>query len=335
MGATMFDLGLATCPVRRVCILFAIAVIGTTSLTAEPFPANNVIRIVAPTSPGAPPDVIARVVANELTNSEGWKVIVDNRPGALQTIAMADVLKQPADGLSIFPMSVGAVATPVLLPDKGIQLETDFAPVVKVATGYTVLVVNPFVPAKSVSELIAALRAEPDKFSYSSGAFGTPAHLLGELFKLQTGVRAALIPYPQGQQRLGDLLNGTTHFSFYNTPAVVDLIATGKLRALAVTAPKRIPVLKDVPTVVEEGYPNLVMEDWIGLVVKSGSPNEAVERLNTAVNRVLAKQAIQSTFASLGYEPAGGTAGDLGDLIKSQVAYWGSVVKESGIKMPH
>ena len=206
---------------------------------------------------------------------------------------------------------------------------------VKVATGYTVLVVNPFVPAKSVSELIAALRAEPDKFSYSSGAFGTPAHLLGELFKLQTGVRAALIPYPQGQQRLGDLLNGTTHFSFYNTPAVVDLIATGKLRALAVTAPKRIPVLKDVPTVVEEGYPNLVMEDWIGLVVKSGSPNEAVERLNTAVNRVLAKQAIQSTFASLGYEPAGGTAGDLGDLIKSQVAYWGSVVKESGIKMPH
>ena len=114
----MFDLGLATCPVRRVCILFAIAVIGTTSLTAEPFPANNVIRIVAPTSPGAPPDVIARVVANELTNSEGWKVIVDNRPGALQTIAMADVLKQPADGLSIFPMSVGAVATPVLLPDK-------------------------------------------------------------------------------------------------------------------------------------------------------------------------------------------------------------------------
>jgi tripartite-type tricarboxylate transporter receptor subunit TctC len=108
----------------------------------------------------------------------------------------------------------------------------------------------------------------------------------------------------------------------------------GKLRALAVTAPKRIPVLRDVPTVVEEGYPNLVMEDWIGLVVKSGSPNEAVERLNTAVNRVLGKQAIQSAFARLGYEPAGGTAGELGDLIRSQVAYWGSVVKESGIKMP-
>jgi tripartite-type tricarboxylate transporter receptor subunit TctC len=329
----MLDLGLVAYLVRRISILFAIAVTSITSLNAETFPANKVIRIVAPTSPGAPPDVIARIVANELANNEGWRVIVDNRPGALQTIAMMDVLKQTADGLSIFPMSLGAIATPTLLPDKGIRLETDFAPVVKIATGYTVLVVNPSVQAKSLSELIAVLKAEPDKFSYSSAAFGTPAHLLGELFKLQTGVRAALIPYPQGQQRLADLLNGTTHFSFYNTPAVVDLVAAGKLRALAVTAPKRIPVLRDVPTVVEEGYPNLVMEDWIGLVVKNGSPNEAIERLNAAVNRVLAKQTVQNSLASLGYEPAGGPVGELGDLIRTQVAYWGSVVKDSGIKM--
>src|SRR4029079_14247625 len=139
------------------------------------------------------------------------------------------------------------IATPALLPGKGLRLETDFAPVVKVATGYAVLVVNPSVPAKSVAELITVLKANPDRFVYSSGEFGTPAHLLGELFKLQTAVRTSLVPYPQGQQRLADLLNGTTHFAFYNTPVVVELIAAGKLRALAVTAPNRIAALKDAP----------------------------------------------------------------------------------------
>jgi tripartite-type tricarboxylate transporter receptor subunit TctC len=232
-------------------------------------------------------------------------------------------------------MSLGAIATPALLPNKGLRLETDFAPVVKIATGYTVLVVNPSVPAKSVAELIAVLKAEPDKFIYSSGAFGTPAHLLGELFKLQTAVRSSLVPYPQGQQRIADLLNGTTHFAFYNTPAVVELVAAGRLRALAVTAPMRIAALKDVPTVVEQGYPNLVMEDWTGFVVKNGSPNDAIARLNKAVNKALKTQNVRDALAKLGYEPAGGAPEELGKLIVSQVAYWGKVVKDAGIKVAH
>ena len=314
----------------------ALAVAGITGNSrADTFPGQRTIRILAPTGPGAPPDAIARIIANELSDGEGWKVIVENRPGALQTIAMADVLKQPADGLAIFPMSLGAIATPALLPNKGLRLETDFAPVVKIATGYTVLVVNPSIPAKSVAELIALLKAEPDKFVYSSGAFGTPAHLLGELFKLKTGVRPSLVPYPQGQQRIADLLNGTTHFAFYNTPAVVELVAAGRLRALAVTAPKRITALKDVPTVVEQGHPDLVMEDWTGFVVKSGSPSDAIARLSVAVNKTLRVEKVRDALARLGYEPAGGTPEELGKLIVSQVAYWGNVVKDAGIKMAH
>jgi tripartite-type tricarboxylate transporter receptor subunit TctC len=300
---------------------------------ADTFPGQRTIRIVAPTSPGPPPDVIARIIANELSDGEGWKVIVENRTGALQTISMADVLKQPADGSSIFPMTLGAIATPALLPNKGLRLETDFAPVVKVATGYAVLVVNPSVPAKSLAELVTVLKANPDKFVYSSGAFGTPAHLLGELFKLQTAVRSSLVPYPQGQQRLADLLNGTTHFAFYNTPAVVEVIAAGRLRALAVTAPNRIAALKDAPTVVEQGYPNLVMEDWTGFVVKNGAPIDAIERLGVAVNKAITTQKVRDAFARLGYDPAGGSPDELRDLIASQVAYWGKVVKDAGIKM--
>jgi tripartite-type tricarboxylate transporter receptor subunit TctC len=301
---------------------------------AGSYPGNNVIRIVVPTPSGPPPDVIGRVIATELSESEGWRVVIDNRPGALQTIAMADVLKQPADGLSIFPMSLGAIPTPALLPEKGFRLETDFAPVVKIATGYTALVVNPSLPVVTLPELVALLQAQPDKFNYSSGGFGTPAHLLGEMFKLHTGTSFTSIQYPQNAQRLSDLLTGRTHFAFINTPAVVDLVATGKLRALALAGPKRIAALKDIPTVIEAGFPNLAAEDWVGFVMKAGAPADAVARLNEAVNKALAKQKVRGALGNLGYEPAGGTPEALGNLIASQVAYWTKVIKDSGIKIP-
>jgi tripartite-type tricarboxylate transporter receptor subunit TctC len=301
---------------------------------ADPFPATNTIRIVAPTGAGAPPDVIGRLIANELSDSDGWRVVVENRPGALQTIAMADVLKQNADGLSIFPLSMGVMATPSLLPDKGIRLETDFMPVVKIAFGHLVLVVHPSVPATSVAELVAVIKAQPDKFNFSSGGFGTPGHLVGEMFKLQTGTRATHVPYPQVQQRISDFLSGISQFSFFNISAVADLIATGRLRALAVTAPKRIAALKDVPTVAEQGFPDLLMEDWIGFAVKSGSPAEAVTRINSSVNKALRTQKVRDAIAGIGYEPAGGTPDEFGAFVASQMTHWTKVVKDSGLKMP-
>jgi tripartite-type tricarboxylate transporter receptor subunit TctC len=301
---------------------------------APPFPANDVIRIVVPTTPGPPPDAIARIIATEISESDGWRMVIDNRPGALQTLALAEVAKRPANGLSIFPMTLGAVAVPALLPEKGIRLQTDFAPVVKIATGYAVLVTSPSVPAATLPELVALLRAHPDKFVYSSGGFGTPAHLLGEMFRVQTGTSFTQVQYPQAPQRIPDLLSGVTHFAFYNTPSVVDLIASGKLRALALGGTKRIAALSDVPTVVEAGFPNLVAEDWVGFVVKAGSPPESIRRLNAAVNTALAKSKVREALAKLGYEPAGGTPDELGSLIQSQVAYWTKVVKDSGIKLP-
>jgi tripartite-type tricarboxylate transporter receptor subunit TctC len=187
---------------------------------AQIFP-SSAIRIVAPTTPGTPPDVISRVIAAELSDAEGWRVVVENKPGALTTLGMADVLRQPPDGYSLFAISVGAMATPALLPSMNLRLDTDFVPVIKVSVSYNVLVVNPSVPAKSVAELVVLLKNQPDRFNLSASAFGTPSHLLGEVFKLQTGIRATLVPYQQGQQRIADLLNGTTDFAFYSTPAVV------------------------------------------------------------------------------------------------------------------
>lgn len=317
----------------QALLLALLTSLGTRDARPDSFPGKSTIRIVSPTGPGAPPDVLSRIVATEIAQAEGWRVIVENKPGALQTIAMTDVLKQPADGLSIFAMSTGAVSTPALLPDKGIRLESDFAPVVEIASGPLVLVVHPSLPAASTAELVTLLKANPDRFSLSSGGIGTPAHLSSEAFKLEAGVRAVIVPYPQPQQRIADLLSGTTQIAFYNVPAVVDHIAAGRLRALAVTSTSRLSALQDVATVGEQGFPTLLMADWQGFAVKHGSPGAAVTTLNAAVNKAIAVPRIRDALAKIGYEAAGGTPEQFGDLIRSQVAYWRKVVIEAGIKI--
>jgi tripartite-type tricarboxylate transporter receptor subunit TctC len=320
----------------RQCVLLMTVAAGfgaAPASHAQPFPSNT-IRIVVPVPAGTPPDIISRVVAAELGEAEGWRMLVENRPGALQTTGMLDVLKKPADGYSIYPMSVPTMLIPALLPHLGLRADVDFAPVIKVSRSYNVLVVPPSFPAKSVSELVAILKQQPGRYNFSSAGFGTPAHLAGEMFKLQTGVTATHVPYQQSQQRIADLLNGTNHFDFLASVSAGDLIATGKLRGLAVTAPQRVVGIKDVPTVVEQGFPNLVLEDYVGYAVKSGTPKEIVARLNEAMNKALQKPKVRDAFATLGATPAGGTPAEFGKLIQTQIAYWSSVVTESGIKMP-
>jgi tripartite-type tricarboxylate transporter receptor subunit TctC len=305
---------------------------GVSAVNAESYP-SGVIRIVVPTGPGTPPDIISRVIATELSESEGWRMIVENKPGALQTIGMTEVLKQPADGYAIYSMSVPTAAVPSLMPKLGIQPDVDFVPIIKVSKSYNALVVPPSFPAKSISELIAVLKQQPGKYNFSSAGFGTPAHLIGEMFKLQTGVQAIHVPYQQSQQRLTDLLSGTNHFDFLATVTVADFIETGRLRALAVTAPDRVAGLKDVPTVVEQGFPELIVEDYVGFAVKSGTPSAIVASLNNAINKALRKPKVVETFAKLGATPAGGTAEAFGTLLKEQVGYWSKIISESGIKV--
>jgi tripartite-type tricarboxylate transporter receptor subunit TctC len=315
-GATAFGLGVAARGPAR----------------AQSFP-TNVIRIVVPQSASTPPDILARVMATALTEGEGWKVIVEDKPGGVMTIGAMEVFKQPADGHTLLSVTTPIAAVPALVPNASFKIETDFAPLIQVGTGYNVLVVNPAVPVHSVSELIAYLKTEPDQHTFSSGGFGTPAHLLGELFKLETAVRTTHVPYAQFPQAIADLVGGVNTYQFITVLPVVQLINTGKLRALAVMGRERIPAIKDVPTIAEAGFPKLVAEDWAGILVKSGTPPAVIARLNAALNKALMTEKVRESFAKLGTDVGGGTPEAFGTLMHSETIRWTKVIKDAGIKI--
>ena len=298
----------------------------------QSFP-SNVIRIIVPGSVSTPPDILARIVATALTDGEGWKVVVENKPGALMTLGAAEVLKQPADGYTLFSVASPIAATAALMPSASFNIETDFAPVAQTATAYNVLVVNPSVPVNSVSELIEYLKKDPGKHTFSSGGFGTPAHLIGELFKLETGVQATHVPYVQFSQAIADLVSGVNTYQFITVLAAVQLINAGKLRALAVTGRKRIDAIKDVPTMIEAGYPKLVAEDWAGMLVKAGTPPAVVARLNAALNKALKTEQVRDALAKIGTDVGGGTPEQFGALVHSETVHWAKVIKDAGIKI--
>jgi tripartite-type tricarboxylate transporter receptor subunit TctC len=288
---------------------------------------------VVPTSTSTPPDILARVIGTALSDGEGWRVVVENKPGAVMSIGAMEVLKQPADGHTIFSVTAPVAAAPALLPNAPFKYDVDFAPLIRIGTGYNVLVVNPSVPVHTVADLVEYLKKNPGKHTFSSGGFGTPAHLIGEMFKLETGVEATHVPYVQFPQAIGDLVAGVNTYQFITILPVVQLIKTGKLRALAVTGTKRVPALPDVPTIVEAGYPKLASEDWAGLLIKSGTPPAVTARLNAAINKVLQTEKVRDALAKLGVDAGGGPPEEFGTMMRAEMVRWGKIVREANIKI--
>ncbi len=299
---------------------------------AQSYPSRP-IRVVVPASVSTPPDIITRIAVNAINESEGWNMVVENRPGAGQVLGAREVLKQPADGYTLLTVGFPLTVSQTLVPDAGFNLNTDFDPVSELAVSGNVLVVNPNTPAKTVGELVEYLKANPDKGTFSSGGVGTPAHIIGELFKLKTGVRTTHVPYTEFPRAISDLLQGVNTYQFMAVAPVVGFIKSGQLRALAVTPAKRIPQLPDVPTLAEAGFPELTSFDWVGLSARAGTSPDVIRRINAAANMALKDPNVADAFGKVGSEAAGGTPHQLGDLIKSQLALWAKVIDEAGLKL--
>ena len=312
----------------------ALAVMASVSapVLAQDYP-NKPLRLVVPAFVGTPIDIISRQIATRLGAELGQPVVVDNKAGGTGIVGAQDVLRQPADGYTLMTLYMPMTVSQSVSRQVTFDLRRDFLPVAQTVFSYNVLVVPPSVPAKTPAELVDMLKARPGQLNFASGGVTSPAHLAGELFTLQTGTRALHVPYNAFPQAIGDLLAGRIEFMFAATPPVVGHVAAGRLRPLAVTGDKRIPALKDVPTMVEAGFADFVVRDWQGVLVKAGTPRAVIDRLNAAVRKVVSQPEAIESMAKLGADPAAGSPEEFGKLIAEQVDSWARVVKAANITM--
>ena len=317
---------------RLLWVVFLILGLLATKSEAQNWPSQN-IKIVVPVGPATPPDLMARIVSAELARSEGWNITVENKVGAVHTLAAQDVLRSPADGHMIFVSSGVFASAPALLRNTKIDPLKDFIPVVKLSVTYTALVASGASSINSIRDLEERIKANPDKLSYASGGFGTPAHLITEFFKQEFGGRANHVPYNSMPNAISDVMNGVVDFAFLTTLPVTELVKSGKMKGIAVAAPNRLTAMPDVSTVVEQGYSHLVVEGWAGFSVRAGTSLEIVERLNVAVNKVLKTDVVLAAFEKFGAFPGGGSSSDFRQYYEDEVHRWSGVIRKGDIKI--
>ena len=318
---------------KRMAAWFAvlIASLAAGTAAAQQYPTKPV-RIVVGFAPGGGSDFIARVIANKLTERFGSQVIVENRPGAGSTLGTELVVRSPADGYTLLLSSASYTVNPSVYKLSFDPLN-DITPIVQLSRGPYVVAVHPSVPARTLSELVALAKREPDKFSYASSGNGGHVHVATEYFLYTAGIKITHIPYKGTGPALNDTIGGSVHMILGSVATALQHVKSGRLRALAVTTPKRIAAAPDVPTVGESGYPTYEVTNWHGLVGPRGLSKDIVERLNRDVNESLKSKDVEKVLASDGLEPAGGSAQEFASIIKNEIGRWSQVVKRAGVKL--
>ncbi len=299
---------------------------------AQPKYPSKPILMIVPFPPGGPIDTMARVVAQELSARVG-QVVVENRPGGGSTIGTKFAAAAPADGYTLMFGSSGSLAVaPALYSSLDIDPQKAFAPIATVALLPHVFVVNNDVPAKTIAEFVEYAKANPGKINFGAG-LGTPPHLLSTLFKTEAKIDVVYVPYTGSAQSVNDLLGGQTQFTIDGLVTLYPLIKAGKLRALAIARGERWPTLPDVPTLVESGYPDFVIDAWTGLVAPAGTPRAIIDQLNSAVNEGLKSAEAQDKLAKFSAIAKLGTPEDFKEFLAEQTKKWGAIVKLAGARI--
>lgn len=296
---------------------------------ADSYPSRP-IKIIVPTPAGGPVDVMGRLIVNAL--NVGQPVIVENRPGAGNTLGSRQVAQSDPDGYTLMVSAAsGLIMSPMIYKSAGYDASS-FAPIALIAEAPQLLVVNPQVPFKTVAELVAYAKANPNKLNYSTGGAGTLPHLAAELFKRQTGTEIMHVPYKGGGPALMGVVAGEVQMTLDPVATSLQLIKDGRLRALAIAGPKRSPKLPDVPTLIEAGYPNLTVGAWTALLAPKDTPRDIIAKLNAATNAALHSETMTSALARLGAEPRGGTPQALADHMAKEAKKWKPVVESLNLK---
>ena len=294
------------------------------------------IRLVVPFTPGGSTDILARTLGQKLAEAWGQPVVIDNVPGAGGSIGADKVAKAAPDGYTLLMGHIGTLAiTPSIYPQLPYDPIKSFEPVAWMARVPNVLAVHPSVPVKSVRELVAYAKANPGRLNYGSGGNGSAAHIAMESFKLRSQTFMVHVPYRGAAPAVGDTVAGQVQLIFTGAPVVLPMVKSGKLRALAVSSPRRIASMPDIPTVAESGLPELAgfeADQWYGVVAPAGTPAAIVDRLNTQINASLRSTEVLQRLQAEGAEPTPYPPDVFGRLIASDIARWRPVVQRARIR---
>ena len=314
--------------VVKIFCLTLLVLVSRSALAAYP---DRPVRLIVPFPPGGPTDIVARPLAQNLSENLGQQVIVDNRGGAGGNIGAAAVVKSAADGYSLLMGTVGTHAINASLYKKlTFDPVKDFAPVSLVAQAAVVLVVHPSVPAKTLNEFIALAKFKPAQITFGSAGSGSPGHLTGELFKDMAGVDLVHVPYQGSAPAISDLLGGQIHAMFDPIQATLSHVKAGKLRILGVSSSKRSSALPDVPTIAEAGVPGFETTAWWAVFAPAGTPKEIITKLNTEIVKIMRSADMKERLRQLDIEPIGSTPDQLAAFMKTETAKWSRAVKFSG-----
>ena len=294
------------------------------------------IRLIISSAAGGSPDVVTRILAVELVRQMGQQIVIDNRPGAAQTIGTEMVVRANPDGYTIGYANVVTLAINKSLlpaqqqpydPDKDLVLVGQFL------STYNMLALTNSLPVKSVRELIEYARQNPGKLLNASGGNGTTGHLGGELFKIMTGIKIVHVPYKGSPQGISDLIGGQVQLMFDNLTSISQHVKSGKVRGIGVSSSKRSPIFPDIPTIAEAGVPGYETNAWGGLVVPAGTAKAIVMKLNSEINKALQAATLKERYAAIEAEPVGGTPEAFAAFVRKETVKWADVVKKSGAKL--
>ncbi len=316
----------------RILAVLVALIVSTATAFAQGYP-NKSVRVVVGFAAGGPTDVIARIVAQKLSDSLHHQFYVENVPGAGGNTASGQVARAPADGYTIMVISTGFVVNPSLYARVPYDPIKDFAPVTLVAASPNVIVVNPSVPAKTIPELVQLIRDNPAKYSFAGPGVGSTPHLSGELFRLAFNLDLTHVPFTGAGPAIQSTMGGHTPIAFTALPPALSAVKEGQLRALGVAADKRVEAIPDVPTFAEQGVKGQEADTLTGIVVPAATPKEIVDVLYKEIAKAVAQADVKERLATLGFNPIANTPDEFAARIRQEMEKWGKVVHDAHLRI--